>query len=151
MEKNEYPYLYDMSDLEAGESWEQCIPKGWHARFKQACDCINEVLRENEVALNAFNIDQLKEKFGGIRCYWHLDDDCANAVVRGRIEEEIHVIIDELESDSYKLCNVCGEPVAWYSTGWVLPFCDKHAHENHAAACKRLGEDYPFETSWCKA
>lgn len=38
-------------------------------------------------------------------------------------------IISKYEDLSEKTCIVCGEPAKWTSTGWISPFCEKHAAE----------------------
>ena len=147
MEKK-YPYLYEIADLGPGERWKECINPGWHARFLQAMDCINEVLTEDEIPLNAFNIDQLKEKFGAVRIYWHLSDDCANEVVRARIESEISGILDEMMNETDHICCECGNPATYQSTGWVLPYCRQCAERLHATANERHKTNYPFEMGY---
>lgn len=148
MEQKKYPYLYEIADLDPGESWKDCINPGWHAHFLKTMDCINEVLSEDGIPLNAFNIDQLKEKFGAVRMYWHLDDDCVGEVVRARIESEIEDLVDELSSETENICCECGNPATHRSTGWVLPYCRRCAERLHAAANERHKTSFSFEMGY---
>lgn len=150
MDKKKYPYLYEMSDCGPDDKWEDCVNKGWQEYFKKICDCINEILQEDGLHPGVFHIDQLKEKFGFLRCYWHIDDDCANEVVRARVESNLASLIDEMESTTAKMCSECGAPAEYHSTGWVLPYCSKCAHEIHDRKCERYGPA-EFDQCWCKA
>lgn len=55
---------------------------------------------------------QVKEKFGGLRFY--IND----------ASEEVHKIISEHETLSYKICEQCGEPGEKRSGGWIRTLCD---------------------------
>lgn len=150
MEREKYPYLYEIADLDPGESWKDCINPGWHARFLKAMDCINEILAEDALWPSTLAIDQLKEKFGAVRMYWHLHptDGCANAVARARIESEIEAIIAELSSETEHICCECGQPATHLSTGWVLPYCRPCAERLQAAANARHKTNFPFEMGY---
>ena len=148
MEHEKYPYLFSMPDFDPGESWRNCINPGWHAQFLKAMDCINELLAEDGLWPNVFNIDQLKEKFGAVRMYWHLDDDCANEVARARIESQIEAIVEDLESTTSEMCSQCGNPATHRSTGWVLPYCRQCAEKLHDAANARHKTNFPFEMGY---
>lgn len=63
------------------------------------------------------DIHQVKEKFGGLRFYI------------GRGSDEIFDRIHKAENDSYKICEVCGEPGTMRNTGWIKTLCDKHHKE----------------------
>ena len=58
-------------------------------------------------------IVQIKEKFGGLRCYI----DGGNAYISG--------INDFAEYMSYVTCEHCGNPGKERSTGWIKTLCDK--------------------------
>ena len=59
----------------------------------------------------------VKEKFGGLRFYVSPTTD------------QIHAIISKAESESYKICERCGEPGTFRRFKWLVTLCDKHADE----------------------
>jgi hypothetical protein len=56
-------------------------------------------------------ICDIKEKFGGLRFY----------IAGG--SDEIFDRIDKAESDSYKICETCGEPGEPTQGGWIKTLC----------------------------
>lgn len=60
-------------------------------------------------------VEQIKEKFGGLRFY-----------VSGG-SDELHAAIEEAERDSHYICEQCGEPGATRKGGWLKTLCDAHA------------------------
>jgi hypothetical protein len=70
-----------------------------------------------EAAAKGFDfkdVVQIKEKFGGLRFYYHSDVD---------ISEEV----DRAEAAAIKTCETCGAPGKPRSGGWILTLCDAHA------------------------
>ena len=83
---------------------------------------IAEFFEKNEDSLATFQIDQIKEKFGGLRFYWS-----------GVENLEDHAFIDGLEhlaeSMSFKLCEQCGAPGKCGNVpnnGWIQTLCPEH-------------------------
>ena len=67
-------------------------------------------------------VDQVKEKFGGLRFYF----GGLNAIDWERIEP----IVNKAESESYHICEQCGEPGKLYGNiPWWQTLCDKHLDE----------------------
>ena len=69
-------------------------------------------------------VDQVKEKFGGLRYYYGSDSE------RG---DEIEALVREAESKCARTCEVCGEdapkgPYAW-GKYWINTLCEKHGAE----------------------
>lgn len=62
---------------------------------------------------------QVKEKFGGLRFYMT------------RSNQEIHDLIAEAESESYKVCQRCGQPGKLVKAGWLYTSCKEHAKKEH--------------------
>lgn len=60
-------------------------------------------------------VDQVKEKFGGLRFY-----------TKNIQNEKINDLIDEAEEQSVKVCSVCGAPATTTTRGWVMYVCDDH-------------------------
>ena len=62
-------------------------------------------------------VDQVKEKFGTLRFYYHGGDDVVNGMVR------------MAESMSAVTCEVCGDYGYPSQGGWITTLCDKHHEE----------------------
>ena len=90
------------------------IPAGWWDIGVRMFREIKQYLLEHggQKALDEFRIDQLKEKFGSIRCYFHPDDD------------GVQDIINKYEWESGETCCECGKPATRMSKGWICPYCD---------------------------
>jgi hypothetical protein len=59
-------------------------------------------------------IDQIKEKFGGLRFY-----------VCGDISPEMHELISAAEKESFEICENCGEPGRNHGGHyWIKTLCD---------------------------
>ena len=98
------------------------MPQGWRKAFGlNMCKEIKHSLLKTggRKALRAYRIDQIKEKFGGLRWYDH------------NSTEEIWNIIEKYEKLSYKTCINCGKPATCISVGWVSPYCDNCKSNKH--------------------
>lgn len=69
-------------------------------------------------------VDQIKEKFGGLRFYYSGGDQVVDGMVR------------MAESWANRTCEVCGDPGVRRSGGWVRTLCDKHEQERKEAMYK---------------
>lgn len=90
--------------------WLDLIPGGWR---NLAYNMIEEIMK----IYPEYNITDLKEKFGSLRCY----DAGVPNILRGSID----TIIDKYERLSAQTCVRCGQPATKYSMGYILPWCDK--------------------------
>lgn len=67
-------------------------------------------------------VDQVKEKFGGLRFYVHVDPDASAQEVR-----QANNWIETAEEASFLLCYVCGAGVTHQGSGsWTRFFCAEH-------------------------
>jgi hypothetical protein len=73
--------------------------------------------------------DQVKEKFGGLRFYYHGGDDEVSGMVR------------MAESWAAKTCETCGERGELRHGGWIRTLCDKHEAEYQERNKKFRSED----------
>lgn len=64
-------------------------------------------------------VDQVKEKFGTLRFYYHGGDEVIDGMVR------------MAESMSGVMCEKCGAPGKLRGGGWVYTACDAHTREEH--------------------
>jgi len=80
-----------------------------------------EELLAKLLSLNApgLIIEQVKEKFGGLRVYYRAD-------VPENLYDKIDSLISFYEKKSYTICEVCGKPGKLYSKGWWQTVCPEH-------------------------
>ena len=104
--------LYERLQQRYPKNFETCYdfssPEGW--------DDIVEKLTGMVVALQPdIKIQQVKEKFGGLRYYV----DSAT--------EEVNFLIETAEDASERTCQVCGQPGGMVEKNyWVATLCEKH-------------------------
>lgn len=76
-------------------------------------------------------IEQIKEKFGGLRFYV------------SNVPMEMFDFIGDVEEESYTICEECGKPgTTRDDLGWVLTLCDEH-HATRIAQRKERGLSKP--------
>lgn len=92
---------------------------GWFNLIWKLCEGIERILTmpENSRLKENFVVEQIKEKFAGLRFYVSL------------LDGGINTLIDRAEYDSYHICEICGEPGKPRDGGWYRTLCDKHAEE----------------------
>jgi hypothetical protein len=73
-----------------------------------------ELVRDLSEKLEPHGVEaiQVKEKFGGLRFY-----------LVGGAPDEVWDLIDEAETKSEKICELCGEPGTLRGKGWVKTLC----------------------------
>lgn len=130
-EKKQKAYSYTLIDE---------FPRGWWKAFGfQLC----EELREDLIKCNylyKFRFEQIKEKFGGLRCY------------TGSLPKESNAwnIIEDYSILSENICISCGKPdVHITDTGWILPICKdcfyKQEKQNNKYYEKKLTDKEIYE------
>ena len=88
----------------------ESVGTGWHGLVNKAFDKLESI---KDIIIV---IDQVKEKYGGLRIY------------SSPMYEEFDRFILGLETESYKICEHCGEIGALRGGGWYKTLCDKHAN-----------------------
>lgn len=86
--------------------WLDCIPQGWKEIGRQ-------MIQECEAIDPKYLILDMKEKYGMLRTSSIYSQD------------DVPKIENRYENISGKICCICGAPATKYSTGWILPWCDK--------------------------
>ena len=86
------------------------VKEGWFQLIKDLIVDLNKMGWDKQVT-------QVKEKFGGLRFY-------INSGI-----PEIHQRILQTETESYKICEICGEPGKPRTNGWYQTLCDSHKRE----------------------
>ena len=73
-----------------------------------------------------YKVDQIKEKFGGLRYYVHLSKDLTEPQV-----DAIRQLIDEAEGETMQTCDVCGAPgkCATQGRGYIATRCEEHSEK----------------------
>jgi hypothetical protein len=62
-------------------------------------------------------VQQIKEKFGGLRFYYTGGDD------------KISGMVEVAEEWASRVCEECGSPATKQTSGWIKTVCDKHYDE----------------------
>lgn len=83
-------------------------PPGWLELMQQLFAAFAES------GCDDIRLQQLKEKFGGLRVYYEGGND------------ELWEKVQKIEEQSYKVCVWCGEPSTGSRGGWIRYTCDKH-------------------------
>ena len=99
------------------------VGAGWWPILEALCANIQQHLdwknREVEVVPQVV-VEQVKEKFGGLRFYYEGGD------------EQIYGMVRMAEVWAGMACEDCGEPGKRRGGGWVRTLCDKHEAERNA-------------------
>lgn len=126
MEKS-YPKMF------AGSYGGFAVGKGWYPIIERLCSNIQQHVewanRETEVCPQVV-VEQIKEKFGGLRFYYQGGD------------AEISGMVRMAEAWAGVACEVCGGIGKRRQGGWVRNLCDLHAveaEEKRAAYAKENG------------
>ena len=104
-----------MKITEFKDLYKDCFPvgEGWRPLVT---NLVNDI-----IAINAdVNIQQVKEKFGGLRFYIFTGD------MKREESGEIRRLINQAENESFEICQLCGskEDVKQYG-GWIKTHCKK--------------------------
>ena len=105
----------------------------WHAT-RDIGEPIPDWRRETEL-LEYPQVQQIKEKFGGLRIYLSIED------------EYIHGIINMAEAMAVRTCEVCGAKGTMRGGSWLKTLCDEHHKEREEHRAKR----YKTEEAWEQA
>jgi hypothetical protein len=115
-----------------------CVGAGWWQIIKSLCFCIQYYTDwknsqfENHgrgAPVKQVTVQQIKEKFGGLRFYYSGGDDVVDGMIR------------MAESWASHSCEVCGKPGESRSGGWIRTLCDEHEAERQ----KSMKERFPNE------
>ena len=116
-----YPAKVLYEDYDYSYTLAECVPQGWTKLFLQMCEDIRQPLIDADY-LDKFRFSQVKEKYGSLCCY---NFGCPKTVER---------ILTKYEHISRYVCNVCGRPATYETSGYILPWCtdcwkDRARHE----------------------
>ena len=98
------------------------VGKGWFP--------LVEELHKRLKALDPeYTVDQIKEKFGGLRFYWepHSNSEGFSDYDDRATIDKMNLLVDFATQLSYRICEDCGAPGKLRNGGWIRTLCDKHA------------------------
>jgi hypothetical protein len=101
-------------------SWGFTHDDGWFDILWRLCEDLEPLVAqfEKETGLH-FEVLQVKEKFGGLRFY-------VNCRRNEGIRQRIGIAADE----SFRTCEICGQPGALREERSIKTLCDEHASES---------------------
>jgi hypothetical protein len=123
-----------------------CIGEGWWQVIESLCANIQHYIdwktstRERLLVDNPYDnkipevvsqvtVNQIKEKFGGLRFYYSGGDDTIDGMVR------------MAESWAAHSCEECGAPGTKRSGGWLRTLCDVHEEARQKQMKERYGNE----------
>lgn len=109
-----HDYIHGLDD-------EPPVGQGWNGLIDELC--VKIINYSKYCGCKGIVVKQIKEKFGGLRFYWELQepDICEGAW------EGISDLVRATEGKSYSTCEVCGKPGKPTKSGWIKVFCEEHA------------------------
>lgn len=117
-----YPKMFvnrNKSMQETAMCWGFSCGDGWFNLIDELCDSIQHYIDYNnrpDHPVPQVIVDQVKEKFGTLRFYYHGGNDI------------IHGMVWFAESMSSRICDKCGHPGTRKSdNGWVYTACEAHS------------------------
>lgn len=125
MEKS-YPKMY------SGKYGGFAVGKGWYPIIERLSASIQqhiEFKNRNEQVVEQVVVEQIKEKFGGLRFYYQGGD------------EYIHGLVSMAESWAGIACEECGGIGKRRGGGWVRTLCDLHEAERQARIEEQAKKD----------
>ena len=109
------PAAYPRVFPRGGVPWGFAVGDGWCQLLEALCARLDTILRESPGS--AIAVEQVKEKFGGLRFYYSLrgaDDATAEA-----IREAVKLA----KAASERICENCGRPGELRNDGWLRVLC----------------------------
>jgi hypothetical protein len=77
---------------------------------------VNEAFDKLEASESFIVVDQVKEKYGGLRIY------------TSPYDVDFDKIIEDIERRSFEICEECGEAGKLRGGGWYRTLCEAHAN-----------------------
>lgn len=119
-----YPSIFRDKDKPMTETcmcWGIDTGNGWYTLIDNLCQELSILEKKYNILIIA---DQVKEKYGGLRFYYHTFTDTQN--LTEKVWDLIDNVITKYEDMSEITCEVCGEPGIIRPGGWLSCLCDKH-------------------------
>lgn len=106
-----------------------CVGEGWWPILEALCGQIQSHINWRQLQKEKYNrwdgceqvvVEQIKEKFGGLRFYYSGGDDTVDGMVR------------MAESWAARHCEFCGKPGKSRNSSWIKTLCAEHQAEREA-------------------
>lgn len=105
--KQKYPPLSNTDD-----PFDVCIGNGWNDLVTILSDrllTLSAQIREHvEIVPQPILVKQIKEKFGGLRYYIHLEPKGTRSKSVQKLQDKVHSLINQAEHKSLSICEICG-------------------------------------------
>ena len=101
---SKYPLVYSTP-----VPWGLAVGDGWYQLLDTLSAYIESHLKHT--GANDFKVNQVKEKFGGLRFYTNSPDPYING------------LISMAEGISFHTCEICGKPGVCQGSGWIKTRC----------------------------
>jgi len=130
-----YPKLFVNRDLPMTETamcWGFSCGDGWFNIINQLCQTIQHHIdwkNKDKEVVQQVTVDQVKEKFGGLRFYYTGGDD----YIRG--------VVSMAEAMASVTCEDCGNPGEGHFDNWFRTLCDKHEEEYQEKMKERFKDE----------
>ena len=102
-------------------AWGMSCGDGWYNLINNLCKDLMIIIKGTNTKITA---EQVKEKFGGLRFYFSVQEDDVqeddDTDLFGKISNRINVA----EEMSYKICETCGEDGEVRGGGWLKTLCN---------------------------
>ena len=114
-----------------------CVGEGWWPIIESLCSQIQHHIDWKQQQKEKYDrgegcsqvtVNQIKEKFGGLRFYYSGGDDAIDGMVR------------MAESWASCACETCGSPGKSGGNGWIKTLCSLHRAESDAQYAERFKE-----------
>jgi len=97
---------------------------------------VDEMHKDLTRLLGEYELQQIKEKFGGLRYYMQVGSGC-NPALMGQVRD----IITAGEDKSTETCETCGQEGTNQSIGgWYKTLCPGHAEARKIAVARRMSD-----------
>ena len=112
-----------------------CVDAGWWPIIESLCANIQSHIdwqnknHEKHPIVPQVVVEQIKEKFGGLRFYYQGGD------------EKIQGMVRMAEAWADHTCEVCGKPGERRDGGWIKTLCDEHDTERKERYKKDFGDE----------
>lgn len=105
--------------------------EGWYGLVYTLMQKLKRVAYKDGKQVISFEVDQVKEKFGGLRFYVSLTTDCTGDYTMYELyKDRVYALIIEAESLSCWICERCGSTMDVTTAAnagqvWIKTLCDK--------------------------
>lgn len=113
------------------------VQEGWSKLLHETCEAIYAQCESKDLPARMYpRVEQIKEKFGGLRFYIssvaHDGPEKFSKEILDDLDEAIYNLVGAAEKRSFTVCEECGAPGSLRQRSWLKTWCD--------ACAKKRGE-----------